>query len=155
MGLIEQLEDGRLQAPAVNSFEYVQLNVLAQTIRETLERYYIVISLLITHGSGTLDEGQLEKLSQLVAQRTAILYPFNSPEFFDAQVIRRFMRTLKREGLFGANAEGKIEFTDQLLQIEADTRRILGADIRRNIAQHTKVDLSALPAPSERKKRKG
>lgn len=155
MNLIEKLEDDRLQAPAINSLEYVQLNVLAQTIRETLERYYIVISLLINHGSGTLDEKQLEQLSQLVAQRMAILYTFNSPEFFDAQVIRRFMRTLKREGLFSANAAGKIEFTDQLLAIEADTRRILAADLRRNIAQHTKLDLAALPRPAARKKRKG
>jgi glycerol-3-phosphate O-acyltransferase len=152
-GLIES-EDGRLLAPHTNTLEYSRLNTLAQAIRETIERYYIVISLIITHGSGTLDEEQLEKLSQLVAQRTAIIYMFNSPEFFDAQVIRRFIRTLKREQLLTANAEGRIEFSDALLAIEADTRRILSADIRRNIAQHTKVDLSTLPsAPGKRRKR--
>ena len=153
--LIEKSEDGRLQAPATGTLEHAQLSVLAQTIRETLERYYIVMSLVITHGSGALDEAQLEKLSQLVAQRTAILYTFKSPEFFDSQVIKRFIRTMKREGLFRANAEGRIEFTEQLLAIEADTRRILAADIRRNIAQHTKVDLSALPAPAAKGRRKG
>ncbi len=154
LGLIEQNEDGRFEAPATGTLEHAQLQVLAQGIRETLERYYIVISLLITHGSGTLDEEQLQKLSQLVAQRTAILYTFNSPEYFDAQVIKRFIRTMKREGLFRTNEAGKIEFSEQLVQIDADTRRILSADIRRNIAQNTKMDLSALPAPdSKRKKR--
>ncbi|MFP5383004.1 MAG: glycerol-3-phosphate 1-O-acyltransferase PlsB, partial [Gammaproteobacteria bacterium] len=153
-GLVEQLEDGRLQAPPVNSVEYEQLKTLAQTIRETLERYYIVISLLTTHGSGALNEEELEKLSQLVAQRMSILYNFNSPEFFDAAVIRTFIRTMKREGLFTAGADGKILFDDQLRAIESDTRRILAADLRRNIAQHTRVDLAALPAPGERKKRR-
>lgn len=153
-GLVEQLEDGRLQAPPVNSVEYEQLKTLAQTIRETLERYYIVISLLTTHGSGALNEEELEKLSQLVAQRMSILYNFNSPEFFDAAVIRTFIRTMKREGLFTAGADGKILFEDQLRAIEADTRRILAADLRRNIAQHTRVDLAALPAPGDRKKRR-
>lgn len=152
-GLIET-EGEHLLAPHTNTLEYARLNTLSQAIRETIERYYIVISLIITHGSGTLDEEQLEQLSQLVAQRTAIVYMFNSPEFFDAQVIRRFIRTLKREGLLQTSATGKIEFTDTLLQIESDTRRILAADIRRNIAQHTKVDLSSLPISSERKKRK-
>ena len=62
---------------------------------------------------------------------------------------------MKREGLFTANADGRIEFSEQLRAIEADTRRILAADIRRNIAQHTQVDLAALPAPAEKKRRKG
>lgn len=153
-GLIERTESGLLQAPFPSTLGHAQLSVLAQAIRETLERYYIVISLVITHGSGTLDEEQLEKMSQLVAQRMAILYTFNSPEFFDAQVIKRYIRTMKREGLFRANAEGRIEFSEQLLQIEADTRRILSAEIRRNIAQHTRIDLSALPVVDNKKKRK-
>ncbi|MFZ5722532.1 MAG: glycerol-3-phosphate 1-O-acyltransferase PlsB [Pseudomonadota bacterium] len=152
-GLIEKAADGSLQAPATGTLEHAQLSVLAQTIRETLERYYIVISLVMTH-AGSIDEAQLEKLSQLVAQRMAILYTFNSPEFFDAQVIKRFIRTMKREGLFTADADGRIGFSEQLVSIEADTRRILSAEIRRNIAQHTRLDLSALPAP-EKKKRKG
>ncbi|MFZ5757143.1 MAG: glycerol-3-phosphate 1-O-acyltransferase PlsB [Pseudomonadota bacterium] len=151
-GFIEHTEDGRLQAPVTDTLEHAQMNVLAQTIRETLERYYIVISLVMTH-AGNIDEEQLEKLSQLVAQRMAILYTFNSPEFFDAQVIKRFIRTMKREQLFVTNADGRIEFSEPLRQIEADTRRILSAEIRRNIAQHTKVDPAALPAP-EKKKRK-
>lgn len=151
-GLIEELEDGRLQAPTVNTTEYAQLNTLAQAIRETLERYYIVISLLTTHGTGTLDEEQLEKLSQLVAERMSILYTFNSPEFFDAAVIRNFIRTMRSEGLLIVNADGKIGITDQLRTIEADTRRILSADIRRNISQHTKIDLATLPEPPKRKK---
>lgn len=152
-GLIE-VEEDKLVAPHTNTLEYARLNTLGQAIRETIERYYIVISLLINHGSGALDEEQLEKLSQLVAQRTAIVYMFNSPEFFDAQVIKRFIRTLKRENLLQELPDGKIGYNDALLQIEADTRRILSADIRRNIAQHTKVDLSALPpSPGRRKKR--
>ncbi len=154
-GLIEELEDGRLQAPTVNTTEYAQLNTLAQTIRETLERYYIVLSLLTTHGAFTLDEEQLEKLSQLVAERTSILYTFNSPEFFDAAVIRNFIRTMRREGLLIVDADGKIDVTEQLRGIEADTRRILAADIRRNISQHTKVDLTALPEPTKRRKSRG
>lgn len=152
--LIEQGDNGLLLAPHTNTLEYARLNTLAQTIRETIERYYIIISLIITHGSGTLNDEQLEKLSQLVAQRTAVLYTFNSPEFFDAQVIRRFIRTMKREGLLLASADGKIAFSEQLLQIEADTRRILAADIRRNIAQHTRVDLSALPTEAAGRRRK-
>jgi glycerol-3-phosphate O-acyltransferase len=153
-GLIERTAAGNLRAPGVNSLEYVQLATLAQAVRETLERYYIVISLLTTHGSGVLTEPELERITQLVAQRNAMLYAFNSPEYFDAAVIRNFIRTLKRVGLFSANADGRIEFTEQLRSIEHDTRRILPAEIRNNIAQHTQLDLDALPAPDEGRAKK-
>ncbi len=153
-GLIEQGEKGELIAPHTNTLNYARLHTLAQAIRETLERYYIVVSLLTSHDSGTFNEEQLEALSQQVAQRTAILYMFNSPEFFDAQVIRRFIRTLKREGLLGTDENGHITYTDMLRQIEADTRRILAAEVRQNIGRHTRIDLATLPTPEPAKKKR-
>ncbi len=129
----------RIVRPELGSSEFVQLSVLSRFIMQTLERYYIAVAVLIKQGSGKLDAAELEAQSTQMAERMSILFGLNAPEFFDKSLFRNFIGKLKQKQVLVENADGKLEYDEQIEQIADDAVLILNAELRQAIIQVTSL----------------
>jgi glycerol-3-phosphate O-acyltransferase len=136
-GLLTASDDRReWRRPAAESSESVQLSVLARLSVPILERYYLAISLLLRAGSGRLTQESLERQCQLTAQRMAMLYELNSPEFFDRALFGNFIGRLRARGVVEDAADGKLLFQAPMLEaVATDAQFVLHEQIRNSILQ--------------------
>jgi glycerol-3-phosphate O-acyltransferase len=136
-GLLTASEDrNEWRRPAAESSEAVQLSVLGRITVPILERYYIAISLLLRAGSGRLTQDALERQCQLTAQRMAMLYELNSPEFFDRALFGRFIERLVARGVIAVGADERIAFEPGVLEaVSSDAQIVLHEQIRNSILQ--------------------
>jgi glycerol-3-phosphate O-acyltransferase len=111
----------------------MQLSVLAQATIQTIERYYMVIAQLVAAGSGEITQSVLEERCQLNAQRIAMLYGLNSPEFFDRTLFENFIDLLRRREVIRSSTAGKLEFDDVLMHVAADAQFVLSEQIRHSV----------------------
>jgi glycerol-3-phosphate O-acyltransferase len=137
-GLLERSEDGKVwRRPSTGTVEAVQLSLLAQATIQTIERYYLVIALLLRAGTGELTQDGLERRCTAMAQRMAMLYGLNAPEFFDRTMFRDFIGRLLARGVIEAGADGRLLFGEALLAVADDARVVLSEQIRNSILQVT------------------
>jgi glycerol-3-phosphate O-acyltransferase len=113
------------------------LSLLAQSTIQTIERYYLVVALLLQAGSGAIGQAALEERCHLMAQRMSVLYGLNSPEFFDKSLFRNFIDLLRRRNVVQTSAEGNLLFGDPLLGVATDAQLVLSEQIRHSILQVT------------------
>lgn len=134
-GLLRQ--EGELyMRPAPSSRQFVLLTLLARTITQTLQRFYMATSLLLNSGQHTLNAEELEELCVMMAQRLSILHGLNAPEFFDKTLFRHFIQTLVREGVLQPDGDGKLGYHDKLAELaEGVAKRVLSAELRLSIRQ--------------------
>ena len=125
------------QRPAPTSLEAVQLSLLAQATIQTVERYYLVIALLLQAGSGKIGQQALEERCHLMAQRMSLVYGLNSPEFFDRSLFRNFIELLCCRAVITASDDGTLTFGEPLLGVAADAQLVLSEQIRHDILQVT------------------
>ncbi len=125
--------------PPPDSPAAMQLSMLAQATIQTIERYYLAISLLLKAGSGEMTQKTLEAQCHLAAQRMNMLYGFNSPEFFDRALFENFIDLLRERGVLKAGAGGNLEFDEVLVRVAADAQLVLSEQIRHSILQVTQV----------------
>ena len=137
-GLLEVSEDGTgWSRPPTGSSEAVQLSVLAQITVQIIERYYLVIAVLLKAGSGRVNQDALELQCQLMAQRMSLLHELNSPEFFDRTLFKNFIELLRARKVIDVNAEGRLIFNEILPAVADDARLVLHEQIRNSILQVT------------------
>jgi glycerol-3-phosphate O-acyltransferase len=137
-GLIESVEAGaQWRRPPTGSTEAVQLSVLAHLTVQIIERYYLVIAVLLKSGSGRVSQDALETQCQLLAQRMSLLYELNSPEFFDRTLFKNFIDLLRARNVLGVNAEGRLTYTDMLPAVADDAQLVLHEQIRNSVLQVT------------------
>lgn len=115
----------------------MQLAVLAQITVQIIERYYLVISVLLKAGSGRISQEALESQCQLMAQRISLVHELNSPEFFDRTLFKNFIELLRARKVVTVNAEGRLVFDDILQVIVEDAQLVLHEQIRNSILQVT------------------
>jgi glycerol-3-phosphate O-acyltransferase len=130
-------ERSEWQRPPPTSVEAVQLALLAEATIQTIERYYLVIALLLQAGSGSITQAALEQRCHLVAQRMTLLYGLNSPEFFDKSLFRNFIDLLGRRKVITAAEDGTISFGEPLLGVATDAQLVLSEQLRHDILQVT------------------
>lgn len=144
--------------PSPNSEAYAELNVLAQGVRQNLERYYMTVSLLTQQGSGRISQKRLEDLGHMLAQRLSVLHEFSAPEFSDKALFRTFAETLVTTGVVTTDSNNCLVFDERLINIAAESRLILSAEMRHSIQQITRVTEAeieaALAAGKDKKKEK-
>ncbi len=137
-GLLEREEEGHVwRRPPPTSLAAMQLSLLAQSTIQTIERYYLVIALLLQAGSGTINRQSLEQRCHLMAQRMTLLHGLNSPEFFDKTLFRQFIDLLLARNVVQTDASGAITFGEPLLGVAADAQLVLSEQIRHDILQVT------------------
>jgi glycerol-3-phosphate O-acyltransferase len=139
-GVLQPNEDGSAwRRPPPDSPAATQLSMLAQSTIQTIERYYLAISLLLRAGSGAISQKTLEQQCQLAAQHMNMLYGFNSPEFFDRALFENFIDLLRERGVIRAGEGGSLEFDEVLVRVAADAQLVLSEQIRHSILQVTQV----------------
>ncbi len=137
-GLIESdPQQAVWRRPPPSTLQAMQLSILAQPTIQTVERYYLAIALLIEAGSGTITQSVLVERCQLAAQRIAMLYGLNSPEFFDRSMFENFIDLLRRRGVVRSNGGGTLEYDEVLMRVAADAQFVLSEQIRHSILQVT------------------
>jgi glycerol-3-phosphate O-acyltransferase len=128
---------GEWRRPASTSLEAMRLSVLAQATIQTVERYYLVIALLLQSGSGSITQQALEQRCYLMAQRMSVMYGLNSPEFFDKSLFQNFIDLLRRRNVIQASGGGELLYGEPLLGVAADAQLVLSEQIRHSILQVT------------------
>ncbi len=130
-------EGDELHRPPDNTTQFFALDLLADIVRQTIERFYLVIVVLQRAGNGTATAEDLEGQCQLVAQRMSALHGFNAPEFFDKSLFRGFIATLIRMEVLSVNEDGKLNYLQPIDETVADARLTLSNQIRQAIRQLT------------------
>ena len=126
-----------LVRPPTGSERAFQLLMLGQSMVPMLQRFYLVIAILVSNGSGTLSRHRLETLCQQSAERLSMIYGLHSPDFFNKTLFHDFIRTLQDQGVLRRNASGLIEYDESIKGIGADERLVHGEEIRHSILSHT------------------
>lgn len=126
-----------LVRPPTGSAPAFQLLMLGQSMVPMLQRFYLVIALLVRNGSGTLTRAKLENLCQQSAQRLAMIYGLHSPDFFDKALFQDFIRILREREVVRRNDAGFLEFGGDIERIGEDARLVLGEEIRHSILSLT------------------
>ena len=133
--LLKQENDTFIR-PAPSSRQYVLLTLLARAITQTLQRFYMSISLVLNAGQKQLTAEELENLCTVMAQRLSVLHGLNAPEFFDKSLFRHFIQTLLDEGVLRRDENGKLSYHELLGELaEGAAKRVLPAEIRLSIRQ--------------------
>lgn len=137
-GLIS-IDGDDILRPGIGSSLFVKLSVLAGFIMPTLERYYITVAVLNREGSGKLDAAQLEEQCTQLAERMAILFGLNAPEFFDKSLFRNFIGVLLEKKVLTQDPEEKIVYDEQITEIADEAKLVLNAELRQSIMQVTSM----------------
>jgi glycerol-3-phosphate O-acyltransferase len=139
-GVLQPNEDrSAWMRPPPDSPAALQLSLLAQATIQTIERYYLAISMLLKAGSGVITQKALEQDCQLAAQRINMLYGFNSPEFFDRALFGNFIDLLRERRVIRVGEGGNLEFDEVLVRVAADAQLVLSEQIRHSILQVAQV----------------
>lgn len=126
-----------LVRPPAGSEKAFQLLMLGQSMVPMLQRFYLVIAILVHNGPGVLSRRRLESMCQQSAERLSMIYGLHSPDFFNKTLFHDFIRVLQDLEVLRRNADGLIEFDDGLVNIGADARLVLGEEIRHSILSLT------------------
>jgi glycerol-3-phosphate O-acyltransferase len=126
-----------LERPPAGSAKAYQLLMLGQSMVPMLQRFYLVIAILVRNGSGGLSRARLEVLCQQSAERLSMIYGLHSPDFFNKSLFQDFIRMLQDQGVLKRNSDGKLDFDEGIDSIGADARLVLGEEIRHSILSLT------------------
>jgi len=129
-----------LVRPPAGSEKAFQLLMLGQSMVPMLQRFYLVIAVLVSNGSGTLSRARLETMCQQSAERLSMIYGLHSPDFFNKTLFHDFIRMLQDLNVLRRNAEGLIEYDEDIKSIGADARLVLGEEIRHSILSLTVIE---------------
>ena len=126
-----------LVRPRAGSEKAFQLLMLGQSMVPMLQRFYLVIAILVSPGSGSLSRGGLESMCEQSAERLSMIYGLHSPDFFNKTLFHDFIKALEAQGILRRDSEGGIEFDHDITSIGADARLVLGEEIRHSILSLT------------------
>ncbi len=147
-GLLATRADGRiLQRGPGQEDDAFQLRLLAHSLLQTFERYYIAIAALVKNGPGTLTAAELENLCHLTAQRLSLLYEPSAPEFFDKNLFRGFIALLREQRVVRTDENAKLDFDATLEEVARDARVILAREVRDSIMKITPEVVANVSAP--------
>jgi len=113
----------------------LELELLVNIVLPALERYFIGLSTLLRIGSNKCTAEELEKQSQLMAQRLSLLNGLDAPEFFDKTLFRRFIEGLEKQGEISIDEKGLIEFDTDMGKMISEADKILPTEVVYNISQ--------------------
>lgn len=129
-GYLLQNDKGYHSCPT-SSNEHVFLESLAANMMQTLERYFLTLTVL-QQDSHCTNAKELEEQCTLLAQRISVLYGINAPEFFDKALFRTLIQQLQQLGLINADAD-KLCFNPKLQTLAQTLEQLLNSSIRQSI----------------------
>lgn len=129
-------EKGYHSVPASHE-KHAFLESLAANLIQTLERYYLTLSVLQKNNSQALTAKSLEKQCTLLAQRISMLYGINAPEFFDKSLFRTLIQQLLQHGLIESVGE-QLSYNDRLDELSATIEELMGGGLKQGILRSLK-----------------
>jgi glycerol-3-phosphate O-acyltransferase len=140
-GLLEATGEGRVleRGPGQDDAAY-QLKVIARSLIQAFERYYIAIAALVKNGPHTVTAAELENICTLTAQRLSLLSEPSAPEFFDKALFRGFIQKLRERRVVWTDEQGKLDYDSGLEDMVRDARVILAREMRHSILKITGGD---------------
>ncbi|MDX3772683.1 glycerol-3-phosphate 1-O-acyltransferase PlsB [Chromatiaceae bacterium AAb-1] len=129
-GLVEMQGDIYRAAPQ-QSEAYFMLNLLAHNAEDTLQRYAIVLNLLLTQDAQ--NRADLEKNSHQLAQRLLNLHGITAPEYYDKQLFSTLTNALKDAGYILSNNENRLTPASGLPQLATTVNALLRNDVLQSI----------------------
>lgn len=137
-GLLEATGEGRVleRGPGQDDAAY-QLKIIARSLIQAFERYYIAIAALVKNGPHTMTAAELENVCTLTAQRLSLLSEPLAPEFFDKALFRGFIQKLRERRVVWTDANGKLDYDAALEGMVRDARVILAREMRHSILKIT------------------
>ncbi len=149
-GLLESNNDGRsLERSPGQEDGAFQLKVIARSLIQAFERYYIAIAALAKNGPHTMTGAELENACTLTAQRLSLLNELSAPEFFDKALFRGFILKLRERKVVWTDDEGKLDYDSALEDMVRDARVILSREMRHSILKITPGGNERDPATGE------
>jgi len=97
-----------------------KLDMLGKALNFTLQRYAIVIGFIQT--SNGIEKAELERESQVLAQRLGTLHGIKTPEFFDKKVLVSFIDNLRAQSLItdgDAGLIGSVQLCETYMHLKA------------------------------------
>ncbi len=141
--LLLRNEAGRMSAPEPNSQEFAELQLIGETLRPVLERHFLTLALLHHCGSGSRTRLTLENDCHLLAQRLALLYEFNAPEYTEKTTFSALISQLVDAGLLREDETGRLHFDQRITTPLAHAELVLPAEARQAIRRMTRAALVA------------
>jgi len=137
-GLLEATGEGRVleRGPGQDDGAY-HLRIIARSLIQAFERYYITIAALVKNGPHTLTSAELENACTLTAQRQSLLNELSAPEFFDKALFRGFIQKLRENRIVWTDDAGKLDYDTALEDMVRDARVILAREVRHSILKIT------------------
>ncbi|MCX2522823.1 glycerol-3-phosphate 1-O-acyltransferase PlsB [Larsenimonas rhizosphaerae] len=110
-----------------------QLHWLGAMILPTLERGFLLVSLLLRSPSGTYTAQALEQQSQALAERLTLLQGLNAPEYFDKRLFSGLLDTLIEGEWIHMADDDTIVVSQALDDALRQRRRLFDAPLRRRL----------------------
>ena len=93
----------------------------------------LTLALLQRHGSGRITRRALEEASHLLAQRLALLYEFNAPEFSEKALFAGVVAQFVDAGFLREDDTGLLHFDERITVPAAHAELVLSAEVRQTI----------------------
>lgn len=122
------------------SAECARLQLLANIISSTMQRYAIVLNLLTHHQQ--LPRTELETQSQEIAQRLSSMYGIKSPEFFDKKVLSVLIGSLSKNDYVATDEQDQLTASPTLEVLTDTVTSLLQNDVLQSITQVVKKSAS-------------
>ena len=124
--------------PASNKPAFMHLNMLSRIISPVLEVYYLAVSILLRDGQKKAPRAEVEDNCYLLAQRIAMIYELNAPDFSDRRLISNFIETLISSDYLKSIDSDHLKFNEAFLKVDRRARLLLSREMRNNILQTIK-----------------
>ena len=133
LDLVTRHGDDVYAPPARHAPEHFRLRLLANIVMQTIERYYIVIALLMRNSAMT--RAGLEQECGIVARRMSRIYGINAPDFFDPALFRRFIETLIARGAAVESEAGELSPAPILREVVRGARGVISDEFRQAVSR--------------------
>lgn len=130
-------QDNRLQINSQDQDKATLIKMLARPIQPTLERGYLMLALLLHHGSGMFTAKQLEDETQILAQRLSMLHGLNAPEYFHKPLFQQLVQVLLDLNYLKEDSHQYLLFDQALELLSQECRSLFDPALRHSIQQLT------------------
>lgn len=138
-----------LRRPDVTSRDLATLHILARAVGKILERFAISSVLLAKQGgSGPVDNREIDRQCQLMAQRTALLSGSMDGSLNDHSLHQAYFNRLEELGYVKKNENMELLLNPGMLDVAESSMMLISDDIRQSIwrmatGPRTKIDISS------------
>jgi glycerol-3-phosphate O-acyltransferase len=111
----------------------IHLNLLANALMPTLERFYIAIALLDKAGNAKYTRVTLVESACRTARRFSVLYGTNAPEFSDPALFHGLITTLENRGVVRTDSDGYLHFDSSIRELIRASHHVIKTELQQSI----------------------